>query len=117
MRILVLFIFLLVGTMGFSQNGHITQEKFIEIEMGKVERHLKSSNSLQLSNQQKVDLSALFVDKYARVSKSWKSGLTKLEMSQQSKAIEDEYAPQIESLLTHQQRLAILETMKGQKTN
>lgn len=109
MKHLAIFIFLFFSMNLVGQNSNISESQFIKTEMGKIEKYLNSSD-LTLSNEQSGKIKELLVQKYAKVHKSWNSGLTKREMSDRRKEIETEYTPQIEGLLSKEQRMALMKS-------
>lgn len=109
MKYLVLVLFITLGFTAQAQNTAISESQFVDIEMGKIQKYL-SSPALQLSNEQQTKLKTLFVQKYAKVHKSWNSGMTKKEVGERRKEIEKEYAPLVEGVLTTDQRMAVMKT-------
>src|SRR5690606_31559395 len=92
MKYLFILLFVTGGFFTQAQNTAITESQFIEIEMGKIQKYLNSP-ALQMNNEQVSKLKTLFSQKYAKVYKSWHSGLTKSEMSSRRAEIEKEYTP------------------------
>lgn len=109
MKYLFIFLFITAGFYTQAQNSAITESQFIEIEMSKIQKYLNSP-VLQMSNEQVSKLKTLFSQKYAKVYKSWHSGLSKADMSSRRSEIEKEYTPLVENLLTPEQRMAVLKT-------
>lgn len=109
MKYLVFFLFITLGFTAQAQNTAISESQFVQIEMGKIQKYL-SSPALQLSNEQQSKLQILFSQKYAKVYKSWNSGLEKKEVSERRKAIETEYAPLVEGILNTEQRMAVMKS-------
>ena len=110
MKHFAIFIFILFSFSMAGQNAKISESQFLTTEMGKIEKYLNSSE-LALSNEQTGKIKELLIQKYAKVHTSWNSGLTKRQMSDRRTEIEMEYTPQIEGLLSGEQRMALF---KGQ---
>jgi len=114
MRLTFLFLLLFFAFQGWSQGGQISQRQFIDIEMAKLTKYLNAPE-VTLSNEQMLKLTDLMEEKYAKVEKTWTSGLSKLDMSNQRTKIEEEYTPRVESILTANQRAVIYKSTTASK--
>ncbi len=114
MRLTVLCLLLFLAFQGWSQGGQISQKQFIDVEMAKLTKYLQTPE-LVLSNEQILKLTDLMEEKYAKVQKTWTSGLSKLDMSNQRTKIEEEYTPRVEGLLTSNQRMVIYKNATSSK--
>ena len=114
MRLTLLCLLLFLAFQGWSQGGQISQKQFVDIEMAKLTKYLNTPE-LTLSNEQILKLTDLMEEKYAKVEKTWTSGLSKLDMSNQRTKIDHEYTPRVESILTASQRAIIYRNTAGSK--
>lgn len=109
MKYFYIICFTLLNFFTYAQDNAISENQFLEIEMNKIQKHLHTPE-LQLQNEQVSKIRNLLTQKYTKVYQSWNTGLSKEEMSQRRTEIENEYAPQVEAVLTSQQRLALLKS-------
>lgn len=107
MKYIFLISFTLLHIFMYGQNKAISESQFVQIEMNKLKKHFNTAE-LSLQNEQISKLQPLLSQKYAKVHKSWNSGFTKEQVSQRRTEIDAEYSPQIEAILTPQQRIALL---------
>lgn len=107
MKYLFIIAFTFLHIFLYGQNTAISESQFVQIEMNKLKKHFNTPE-LSLQNEQISKLQPLLSQKYAKVYKSWNSGLTKEQVSQRRTEIDTEYSPLVEAILTPQQRIALL---------
>jgi len=102
------FLVFVVLFIGFSGNAQKNID-FISMEIENLEIQLiKKGEHLKLNNIQKESLSKIYEDQYQRVENVISKLSQKEEVSKEILKINEEFKPKVESILSVEQRLAIL---------
>ncbi|MBK9254358.1 MAG: hypothetical protein IPM42_02595 [Saprospiraceae bacterium] len=113
MKYFICFTFIFISSFLAGQ----TNIEYVSQQLENVEKELQRHDKTWiLNNIQKEQMMKIFQEKFRQVEAVWNSGLDKRAVSEKISKIEEEFKPKVESLLTTDQRLALIKSGNNKKS-